>query len=79
MDETDLLADPAISPGKRQVIEEAFEAAWSEIQNRFLVEEDRKYARRKLAGILRMIARQQIVSAQHLADAALIVFRRHVD
>jgi hypothetical protein len=77
--EIELFQDSALSPQKRAIIEEAFEAAWAEVESRFIGEEDRKYARTKLAGIVRMIARQKIVSPQLLTDTALAVFNRQSD
>ena len=64
---------------QRAVVLEAFEAAWAEVKSRFAGEEDREYAPTKLAGIMRMIARQEIVDCQHLMDAGLVVFERHLD
>ena len=79
MGEIERFEDSALSPQKRAIIEEAFEAAWAEVESRFIGEEDRKYARTKLAGIIQMIARQKIVSAYHLTNAALVVFGRQLD
>ena len=79
MGEIELFQDLALSPQKRAIIEEAFEVAWAEVENRFIGEEDRNYARTKLAGILSMIARQQIGSSHQLRDAAVAVFERQSD
>ena len=79
LDATDLLEDATLSPQQRAVVAAAFEAAWAEVKGRFEGEDQRKYARTKLAGIVRMIARQEIVDRQHLTDAALLVFGRHLD
>jgi hypothetical protein len=79
LDAADLFDDATLSPEQRVVVVEAFEAAWAEVKSRFEGEEERKYARTKLAGIMRMIARQEIVDCQHLTDAALVVFERHLD
>lgn len=78
MDATDLLHDATLSPQQRAVVVAAFEAAWTEVKSRFEGEEERKYARTKLAGLVRMIARQEIVDCQHLTDATLLVFGRHL-
>jgi hypothetical protein len=77
LDATDLLDDATLSPQQRAVVVAAFEAAWAEVKSRVESEEGRKHARTKLAGIVRMIARQEIVDCQHLTDAALVVFGRH--
>ena len=79
MDAADLFDDATLSPEQRVVIVEAFEAAWAEVKSRFESEEGRRHARTKLAGLVRMIARQEIVDCQHLTDAALVVFERHLD
>ena len=79
MDAADLFDDATLSPEQRALVVEAFEAAWAEVKSRFEGEEERKYARTKLAGIMRMIARQEFVDCQHLTDAALDVFARHLD
>ena len=79
LDATDLLDDATLSAEQRAVVLEAFEAAWAEVRSRFAGEEARNYARTKLAGIVRMIARQEIVDSQRLTDSALLVFGRHLD
>ena len=70
MDATDLLDDATLSPQQRAVVVAAFEAAWAEIKSRFESEEGRRHARTKLAGIVRLLARQDIVDCQHLTDPA---------
>ena len=78
MDATDLIGDSALSAAQQAVALDAFQTAWAEVKNRFDSAEDWTFAQTKLAGIVRLIARQGIVDRQHLADAALVVFNRHL-
>ncbi len=78
MDATDLIDDAALSAEQQAIALDAFQTAWSEVKNRFDGVEDWTFAQTKLAGIVRLIARQGIVDRQHLADAALAVLSRHL-
>ena len=78
MDATDLIGDAALSAEHHAVALDAFKTAWAEVKSRFDGVEDWSFAQTKLAGIVRLIARQGIVDRQHLADAALVVFNRHL-
>ena len=78
MDATDLIADSALNAEQHAIALDAFQRAWAEVKSRFGGVEDWTFAQTKLAGIVRLIARQGIVDRQHLADAALVVFNRHL-
>jgi hypothetical protein len=78
LDATDLIDDARLSAEQRAAALDAFQTAWAEVKSRFEGEEDWRFAQTKLAGIVRLIARQGIIDSQHLADAALVVFTRHL-
>ena len=78
MDATDLIDDAALSAEQQAIALDAFQTAWAEVKDRFDDVEDSTFAQTKLAGIVRLIARQGIFDRQHLADAALAVLSRHL-
>ncbi len=78
MDATELIADANLSAEQCAIALDAFQTAWAEIKSRFDGVQDSTFAQTKLAGIVRLIARQGIVDRKHLADAALVVFNRHL-